>query len=298
MSFNKHDDFRIDFVGIGAEKSGTSWLANNLRKHPLIFIPSEKELHYFNRFAGNSPETPNNRYNQSLKWYHSFFKQANEEQIVGEVTPAYMKNENCAIDIFNYNPEIKLLIILRAPVHRAYSSYLFRSQLGLYNYPSFDEAINKRPELLSSSQYYRQLKPFFDVFPRENIKVMFFRDLKNNNRGLLKDLCMFLNVKEFCPEDIDHKANPTKIVRFRILNTIIYNTFSFTRNNPAFNFVPAFLKKTGLMSIMSLIQKLNTRPMDAKPEISKGLETRLKKYFKDDIENLENLLNRDLSDWK
>ena len=67
-------DFRIDFIGIGAPKSGTTWLADCLRRHPQIFVPEQKELMYFNPYQNAYDPIDNYRYGKPLQWYHDFFK--------------------------------------------------------------------------------------------------------------------------------------------------------------------------------------------------------------------------------
>jgi len=111
-------DFRVEFLGLRAAKSGSTWLADKLRLHPQMFIPNEKSINDFNQFIGKCHEERNLKYKRPLQWYHSFYAEASPQQITGEVTPKYLINENCAKDNFNYNPNIKLLVTLRDPVQR------------------------------------------------------------------------------------------------------------------------------------------------------------------------------------
>ena len=81
-----HDEYKIDFIGIGAAKAGSTWVADNLRRHPDIFIPKKKELNYFCK-TELATRVPNYRYKKPLSWYHAFFTDAGPGQVKGEISP-------------------------------------------------------------------------------------------------------------------------------------------------------------------------------------------------------------------
>jgi hypothetical protein len=291
-------DFRVDFLGIGVAKSGSTWLADKLRLHPQIFVPDEKSIYYFNQYMGKGSKQINENNKRPLQWYHSFFAEASPRQITGEISPEYLMHENCAKDIFDYNPNIKLLVTLRDPVQRAHSQYLFRQQTGLSRYPSFEAAIGDFPLLLDTGFYYRHLKRYFDLFPRENIKVMFYEDLKKDGDRFYRNVLSFLGAEEYRPEGLETRSNVTMEVRSRALARLITSTDLYIQHRSSLRFVRTFINGLGLHKMAKAVSRANKQSATEKPRLDKALESSLREHFREDIENLERLLKKDLSHWK
>jgi len=121
-----------NFLCAGAAKCGTTSLHAILAEHPQIFLPQRKEIHFFEN---------NGNYSKGLDWYSKYFKNANEKKVIGEITADYM--------FFDYVPEriiealgknIKIIFMLRNPVDRSYSEYLFNVRRGFFK-GTFEEAI-------------------------------------------------------------------------------------------------------------------------------------------------------------
>jgi len=163
----REESLKIDFIGIGAAKAGTTWLADNLRNHPQIFIPEKKELVYFNKTMPFGHEIQNYRYEKPFSWYHSFFQNARPDQIKGEISPHYFTSPEAVKKIFQYNPNIKLLVTLRNPIEVVYSSYYYRIQIGEIKSVPFDVAVKKNNGILNSGFYTKYLKRYFEQFPKK-----------------------------------------------------------------------------------------------------------------------------------
>lgn len=290
-------DFRINFLSLGVAKSGSTWLADKLRLHPQIYIPNEKTIYYFNQFREKSSK-PNLKHKRPFQWYHSFFKNSTPKQITGEIAPEYFIQENCAKDIFNYNPNIKLLVTLRNPIQRAYSQYIFRQQIGRSNYPSFEAAIRDFPFLLGTSLYFKHLKRYFDIFPRESIKVMFYDDLRNNIREYYREVLSFLGVKEYYPVGLEIKTNVTMEVRSKLLGKLMTSIDLYLKHRPNLQYVRDSMHHLGLHKIAKAISRANKKSILVKSQLGDDLEYRLREFFLEDINNLEELLKKDLSHWK
>ena len=100
-----------NFLGIGAQKAGTTWLYKNLRKHPQLYLPETKEIHYFDWY-----------FYKSIKWYCKYFKSAKKTQITGEINPCYsVLSERKIKLIHKINPKLKIILLLRNPIERAWS---------------------------------------------------------------------------------------------------------------------------------------------------------------------------------
>jgi Sulfotransferase domain len=150
-----------DFLIIGTKKGGTTSLINWLINHPHVarMFPSAQKLkssHYFDIHYGRGPA-----------WYRSHFpsERARDRQarraggpvIVGEASPYYMFHPAAARRAFETNPSVKIIVLLRDPVSRAYSNYWDRRATSTEDLPSFEEAIDAEEERLSRVDYQRLL---------------------------------------------------------------------------------------------------------------------------------------------
>ena len=114
---------RLSFLVCGAQKSGTTALAAYLRQHPGIHLPETKELHFFDDESQTWPEPDLNK-------LHHHFKTADADQLWGEATPISLYWDPAAERIWRYNPEMRLIVILRNPIERAYSHWAMEHRRG------------------------------------------------------------------------------------------------------------------------------------------------------------------------
>ena len=179
-----------DFLGIGAQKAGTTWLHANLAKHPGVMMPKRKELHYFNREP---------RILMSL--YKAKFRGASG-RMAGEITPAYGHVPLETIrEIHGHNPDLKLLLMLRNPVARAWSGAVMELATfqGLNAKDVPEAAYLKYLESDHSTdrtRYMAMLENWEQVFPKEQLFIGFFEDLKARPWELLLDVFRHLGVSD------------------------------------------------------------------------------------------------------
>lgn len=292
------DGFKIDFIGIGAAKAGTTWLADALRQHPDIFIPEKKELIYFCK-TELATQIRNYRYEKPITWYHSFFKSAALDQIKGEISPHYLNAPEAVEKIYQYNPEIKIIAALRNPVERVVSHYFYAIQIGKIPPVSFADAINNYPIILKYGLYFKHLTRYYNQFPNSNIKIVLFDDLKGHPQSLYSEILNFLRVREHVPSTLDKKINRTKQNRISRLNYLIESSRIFIHQNKLL-FLRPFLKYTGITPLAEFVRDhlnttYNTRQ---KFKLSPDIYDMLYDYYSEDIKSLEKLIDRDLSGWK
>lgn len=155
-----------DFLGIGAQKAGTTWLYRNLISHPRIWMP-RKELHYFDR-----------KLDRGDKWYVEQFA-AGEGYVTGEITPAY---STLGLDevshVHTLLPGIKIIFLMRNPIERAWSQAVMRyeRQGGVTTeeeFMSFLELSSRR----RLSDYLRTLSNWRNFYPEASIFVGFLEDI-------------------------------------------------------------------------------------------------------------------------
>ena len=271
-----------NYLVIGAARSGTGWLARNLRLHPEIFMHSKKELHFFDK-----------DYNKGIGWYEQYFNNVNQNsKAIGEGTPAYLYDDNVAGLIKKHLPNVKLIASLRDPVDRAYSHYSYRDRERQSEGVSltFEQKIEDTPRLIETGLYAKQLEIYYDLFPKENILIVLYDELKKDPKQYLEKVYKFLDVgTEFSSSFIDSEINSSsnKLGKYHSLYLL----------NKA-------LVKTGFFGAAKLVNKLNkeadTESVSIKAQ-KVSIETRdmlLEKYYLKDIEKLEKIIQMDLSEWK
>jgi hypothetical protein len=201
---------RVDFLIVGTQKGGTSALAAFLGQHPRIFVPPIKEAHFFDyssvylNGASNSP-----RYAA----YHQLFADARPDQLWGEATPSYMFLPFVADRIHDYNPDLKLIFMLRDPVQRAFSHYRMQRSRGwerwpfaiaaalepvrvrlLAGDPDRKRAPVRRHSYLSRGFYATQIERFLRQFPRDNCCFVKSEELLRDHDRVLRRLFTFVGV--------------------------------------------------------------------------------------------------------
>lgn len=176
----------IDFVGIGAQKAGTTWLYKNLARHPKISFPAGKEIHFWDRVAPWDP-----------KDWLSMFPQASDGIKQGEITPAYSTLESPTIKrIFSVAPDIKILYSIRNPIERSWSSALMGLQRAemLEHEASdqwfIDHFLSKGSR--TRSDYLSTIKRWSDVFSDSSIQVFLLEDISLNPREVLENVSVHI----------------------------------------------------------------------------------------------------------
>ena len=174
-----------NFMIIGAPRSGTTWIEKNLREHPEVFLAKDKELHFFDQ-----------QYEKGIEYYESFFSGAHGKKAVGEATPDYLHGAYSRNDIptliHKHVPDVKLIASLRNPTERAYSR--FWNSKAFYDRNinmSFEDKLEDRPEFIAEGMYCDQLERFYDLFPRENILILLFDDLKADPAQFMRRIYEF-----------------------------------------------------------------------------------------------------------
>ncbi len=291
---------KLDFICVGAEKCGTTWLAEMLRQHPQVFLPAQKELHYFNRKFVEDPSLDNYNFDKPIEWYLSFFGPARPEQIKGEICPSYLWDEHAPYRIHEFDPGLKIFMILRDPVERTLSAYRFYVQRGVIREKDIRQGLLNHASLtLGRSAYFPQVKRYFDLFPPEQIRVYFFEDIRKDAPAFLKRVESFLGVEEFVPENATEAVYVTGEPVSETLNRLLVRTRHFARR-----YLPPFAidwaRQVGLAEQMEKLRQANRARKRPTTKQSLDEETRqwLRDYFRADIEQLEDLLGVDLSAWK
>jgi len=186
---------------IGSMKSGTSSLHQYIDTHPDIFMSGIKEPMHFSQ-----PENYTNR----VSAYMALFADATTEKYVGESSTEYTKlprGGNIPQRIYQFNPESKLIYLMRDPFDRIVSDYKHLVKSGITTLP-FYEALLDDPQEVITSCYAYQLKPYFEVFGREAVYLDTFESMTQDPKSFCRRLFAWLGVDDsFVPPNLEEVAN-------------------------------------------------------------------------------------------
>ena len=206
---------RVDFIGLGARKAATTWLYQCLREHPEIQMSESKEINYFGR---------DELFEKGDEWYFRHFDVCPQNKIQGEFSTHYLIHPDAPKRIFDLMPNIKCIAVLRNPIDRAQSHLEHSRGKERYQNMNVIEAIKSSQHMLGHGLYGAALERYYQLFPKENILVVWYDDLKKDPKTFLQTIYRFLNVDEkFTPTLISKKYHSAGIHTsfiYRTLNKI------------------------------------------------------------------------------
>lgn len=287
-----------NFFIVGAPKCGTTAMYEYLKAHPDIYMPDKKELHFW------GSDLISNWFVKNANKYYEAFLGALNENMVGEASVWYLYSKKAANEIKEYNPNSKIIIMLRNPVDMLYSQHSQFLYNGNENINDFGEALNAEDErkqghnvpqsahfveglyYRETAKYVKQVKRYFDIFGRENVHVIIFEDFKKNTVEVYNKTLKHLEVNN--DFSIDFKViNPNKKVRSTKIRYFLQNpTF------PGKRYLPSAIRKI----LGKLIERANTKYLP-RPEMDIKIRRTLQKEFAPEIDKLSDLLKRDLRHW-
>jgi hypothetical protein len=187
-----------EFVIIGAQKGGTSFLYYLLTRHPLVEPAARKELHFFDQ-----PEY----FDNGAEWYRRCFPRVGskdgQRSITGEATPYYLFDPPVAERMAKIVPKAQLIALLRNPIDRAYSHYQMQVKRGTEP-RSFEEAIEQQhSSYVSRGIYVDQLLRWFEFFSKEQMLILKSEDFFERPVETLKVVLTFLDLPDWQPEASD-----------------------------------------------------------------------------------------------
>ena len=293
-----------NFLLIGAQKAGTTSLYHYLGQHPEIFMSPEKEPRFF-AFEGHALDFagPGNERlrttTTTLAAYQQLFSGVRDERAVGEASVVYLHHPRVAPAIAAAIPDAKIVAVLRNPVERAYSGFLYHSRDGYEEAVAFEEALRLEPGRLAAGWYpgwgyreqgfyFRHLTPYFALFPRSQIRVVLYEDLEVDPDGLVADLFGFLGVDPGFRPDTSIRWNPSGLPRSARGQRLM------TGRSP----VKEAIKRVIPARIgHRIVDRLQTANLE-RPPIRQETRADLVAGYAADIDQLEALIGRDLSAWR
>lgn len=308
-----------NFFLAGAGESGTTSLCRYLGQHPQVYLSPIKEPNYFaaadiltlpnfrpmaerefasllaQRQAGKAPDKPV----AVTEWsqYLRLFAAAGDATAIGEGSAMYLWFPSAAPAIHRAVPDAKLIFILRDPAERLHTLYLrtlragqpaaFRSWIlqAMQKRPDRRLRMQRHPLPLDCGLYGTHLSRYFDLFPREQIRVHRYEDYRADPAGVLRDLFGFLGVDPSHPVDFSLRHNETLVPRYPVLHQWRRRLIG---DVPLATCLPAPLRTRVLGWYNRRRPELPLAPEDRQLVVD---------YYRDEIRRAQDLIGRDLSAW-
>jgi len=270
-----------NFIIAGAQKAGTTSIFSVLLSHSKIFVPSIKEVHFFDN---------EKNYLKGLNYYKTFFKEYSNEKVIIDITPNYMYVKEVPKRIYNILPNVKLIFVLRDPIMRAYSNY-WQNVRAMKEKRSFSDAIkvNGNPYVYKS-MYYKHLENYLKTFDRENIFILISEELFETPINFYMKLFKILNVEFYEDLNYDKRENFARLPRIKIIEKFISSQNIIIRK------LRSALPKNIKHKIKKIDEKYNMKKVKL-PEIESETIEYLKKVFRDDVLMLKKTFGLNLSGW-
>jgi hypothetical protein len=292
------------FFIVGAPKCGTTAMADYLGQHPEIGMCPRKETHVFasdlsERMAMRRGQVPMDR-----ERFLELFAGLQEDRLRGEASVWHLYSTVAAAEIAAFEPEAKVIVMLRSPVEMLpslHSQFVF---VGIEPVEDFEEAYRLDPErersgappgfpprsYRSAVRYGEQLRRYLDVFGRERLHVIVYDDFRDDTPGAYRETCRFLGVDPGFEPSIE-VVNPNTRVRSRAMRRVIRRPPEWLR--PALHRITSERARRGVARKMI---RLNTSVSQRAP-LSAEIQAELAEEAAREARELDELLGLDVGGW-
>jgi hypothetical protein len=279
---------RPNFIVAGFKKAATTSIYEYLQQHPQVFMTRIKETKFF-LYEPDNPEHVAASLKvfpvRSLETYTQLFAEAGEALAIGEASPGYAESRKVAIRIHAELPQVKLIFSLRNPVDRAYSNYLMGLRNGVETRPAHRFFAESRARLQTMS-YYNSLKIWYELFPRDQIKIVMYEELRRNGVRVMQEIYRYLGVDEHFAPDVSVQHNTGGVPKSQARQKMV----NFLRR---YRYLRTYIPQS-LRTQFSKFARGNLAPT---PSMSPEVRQLLTDLYRDDVQHLQELIQKDLSPW-
>jgi hypothetical protein len=301
---------KLHFVCIGAQKAGTTKLHEIFKNHDSVFLPEEKESHFF-----EIEELYERGINYFFNTYYSNYKE--KEPIIGLFDPNLQLDKLYVKRVLDQFSDIKILFVLRNPVTRAYSHYKMSKLRGfetndfltsleleqnrLKNPKEYHKGYKTKNKghfeknhfgYISRGLYYELLQFLEENIDQSNYKIILFEELIDNIDEISNGICDFINVPKFEQKIEKNKSNQARELRFSWVNRLL-------KDSQFINLSKMFASKKLKAKLKKLIIRMNSKNSSALNDLNSDEKKMIyNKYFKEEVLKIESDFNLNLSHWK
>lgn len=275
------DTVMLNVVGVGPQKTGTTWLYFCLLNHPNLSFPrGVKETFFLDR-----------RYEKGWSWYWSHFEKENNGNLYLEIAPTYFDSEDAVRRLQEHNYKCKIIVSLRNPVDRTFSHYLHEVKKGRLAC-SFNDAIKQMPRLINASRYNLYLPNWIRSFCSDNVLVVFQEDIGNNPGEVWWKVCRFLGIDHTpLPRIGNSRVNEASLPRYPGLAFFTTKATDYLRDAGLYRAIE--LGKT--LGLKQFIYESSSRQL---PVMGVDVREKLRQEFETTILYIESLLGSVPLSWR
>jgi hypothetical protein len=275
------DSIEVDFVAVGPQRTGTTWLYEVLQQHSALYLPEAvKETMFFDR-----------HYGRGVDWYASYFEGSREGQLCGEIAPTYFDDPDVPQRIYQLAPNCDIIISLRHPAERAFSLFIHHLRKGRVP-RDFWLAIEQKPKVVNAGRYAAHIPRWQSTFGQDQVHILFLEDIRSDPQVVINDVCDWLDVESFSqPDRANEKVNAASMPKSRW----------FARGASS---LTTLLHSCGLHRVVEVGKKFGLRELvytggeEDMPELSAEDRKQLIQIYEEDIAFVEKRTGRDLSAWR
>jgi hypothetical protein len=269
------------FFVIGPPRTGTTWLYEILKEHAVLPSPT-KETRFFDA-----------HFHRGLDWYRAHFAPPVLGKRIGEIAPTYFASNEASERIARHVPNAKVICVFRNPAERVVSLYKLKRAYGLIPW-TLEQAITRDPEMLESSKYATRLKQWQSALGQDQVMATFYNDLVERPQEYLNDVVDFIGIPRI-------QLSQSQQLRIHASETMTHPR-SFDRTRRA-STVADWFKARRLDRLVAAVRNSPLRRLflgGGPPfaDIPQEIVSWLYQLFRAEVEELETMLNRDLSMWK
>ena len=260
----------VNFLIIGCQRCGTTWVDAALREHPDVYLPPQKQTYFFDR-----------HWEQGHRWYLDNFRGAMpSHKAVGEIATGYCLPDAVA-RMADLLPHVRLVMIMRHPLDRAWSYYWSRKADMGWN--TFHQALEEEPDIVERGLYADQVECILRHYPQEQLLLLFHDDLARDDRAFLDQILTFIGLQPGWSSSMIRQNK---------------NAAMFPRTRHALNAIGmkpllGFLSRSPLGTLVRRLKKPSSRGEGMSP----ALRRELSDTFRDANARLADIAGRNLSHW-
>ena len=293
---------------VGAAKSGTTTLYYLLDQHPGVCTPAVKEPNYFSNIAnssdlvkpGSGPGDDSTVWTRSQRSYHGLYRPKESHKLKLDASVSYLYSSTAAAQIADYDPESRIIIVLRNPVERAFSHYKHLLRDGRES-ASFEEALRREEHRISQGwefswhltgmgRYGEQIQRYFDHFSPKQIHIVTLEDIKEDISGVIHEITTFLGLESFEYDLQQQERNASGVARSWLLSRIVNWILGYKA------IINKIIPPNVSHKALQLFRAVNIRKSNLK--ISEKLRGELQDLFDEEIQKTEQLIGRNLNAWR
>ncbi len=279
-----------------------------LAGHPDVFM-ARKEMHHF----GSDLRFGRQFYRRGQAEYLAEFDGWNGQRCAGEASVWYLRSQQAAAEIHAFNPDARVVVMLREPVEMLHSLYFAFRWDGNEHLPTFEAAlaaenarragrqITRQTYFIQglvyreAARYVEQLQKYFEVFGRERVHVILYDDFAADVPGVFRKTLDFLGIDSSRMQKEFPVVNGNKSTRNKFVRAILHDRFVRSATLAIRPWLPRRVFSS-MQKVDALIRKVNARPQ-ARTPLPAEVSNRLKREFAPEVERLSELLRHDLTHW-